>query len=609
MNSKMLWINEGFVLDEAGNLIATSYVDLRAPESRTAIQTLVKGCRREHALEDAETILVSPVKRFREEGENLIRDDQEGLATEKTEAVKPETPDEAFRRRRVADVNEAIELLDAGVRITRRETSRSVERSSKDLAFGKEWWIFSTAITPETEEEWAALRATLDPAYDHESEIGQPAKFAEALGRMVTEQLGPQSKDGWMRGSVGDREGAKTKHPTQWIVHGPVVYADRLYDTLMQDADEATRIAALILTKSATHAAQREYRFAILRDGTVDESVLLTVSGMMRDALQPTATGLVRPVLEPVDTTANEEAGSPSQASGSKKLLYKRTRAEERVTQREEMRSETRGPDGQILSSESELQESVREKTLTQDLDEEEQGVDAMELMGREDKDGVPRQREQQSLRDGAPPEPITTDEDAVKEIASEESASSDRGIETSDGFSVSHGTGHAYKSLEESLKEMFQEMLEDPAFPMGPASEPWAEEVLSREEVLRIYKMVAMLAHKVTRVGIENREAASSACWQAIQCIRNIYVRLGDIVDTVAIERERFVVLQIKESEELKATGRVVVAPSGAYAYFFKRSGAEQVGHGEGELGKIFFPLGSQVETFESFGWPPKEI
>lgn len=397
----------------------------------------------------------------------------------------------------------------------------------------------------------------------------------------------------------------RTKHPTQWIVHGPVVYADRLYDTLMQDADEATRIAALTFTKSATHSAQREYRFAILRDGTVDESVLLTVSGMMRDALQPTTTGLVRPVLEPVGATTNEEAGPPSRASGSTKLLYKRTRTEERVTQREEMRSETRGPDGQILSSESELRESVREKTLTQDLDEEEQGVDTMELMGREDKDGVPKQREQRLLRDGAPPEPITTDEDAVKEIASEESASSDRGIETSDGISVSHGTGHAYKSLE----EMFQKMFEDPAFPMAPASEPWAEEVLSREEVLRIYKMVATLAHKVTQVGIENREAASSACWQAIQCIRNIYVRLGDIVDTVAIERERFVVLQIKESEELKATGRVVVAPSGAYAYFFKRSGAEQVGHGEGELGKIFFPLGSQVETFESFGWPPKEI
>ena len=135
-------------------------------------------------------------KRFREEGENLIRDEQEGLATEKTEMAKPETPEEAFRRRSVADANEAIELLGSGIRLTHRETSRSVEWSSKHLRYGNEWWIFSTALTPETEDEWASLRATLDPAYDHESEIGQPAKFAEALGRMMTEQT-PSAASSW----------------------------------------------------------------------------------------------------------------------------------------------------------------------------------------------------------------------------------------------------------------------------------------------------------------------------------------------------------------------------------------------------------------------------
>ena len=109
---------------------------------------------------------------------------------------------------------------------------------------------------------------------------------------------------------------------------------------------------------------------------------------------------------------------------------------------------------------------------------------------------------------------------------------------------------------------------------------------------------MVTTLAFTGSRGSAsKTAEAASSACWQAIQCIRNIYVRLGDIVDTVAIERERFVVLRIKASEEMEATGRIVVAPSGAYAYCFKRSGTEQVGHGEGELGMIFFPVGSQVE------------
>ena len=95
-------------------------------------------------------------------------------------------------------------------------------------------------------------------------------------------------------------------------------------------------------------------------------------------------------------------------------------------------------------------------------------------------------------------------------------------------------GAGHAYRS--------FEEMLDDPAFPMGPTSEPWAEAALTPDEVHGIYKMVATLAQKVTRVAAANRQDAASACWHAIQCIRNIFVRLGDIMATAAIERERFV-------------------------------------------------------------------
>ena len=438
-----------------------------------------------------------------------------------------------------------MELLDAGVRMTSRETSRRVSSSRKRLSFGKEWWIFSTAIKPETEEEWATWRATLDPAYDHESPIGQPAKFAEALGRMVTEQLGPQSKDSWKQGAIGKGKTVRSKHPTQWILHGPVVYADRLYDTLTRDGDEATRLAASIFTKSATHASQREYRFAILCNKTVTEKVFLTISGMMRDALQSTTRGFVRPAPTRYEVRPNKEEPATPSAGASTKLLYERATARERVIQREETRWEVRGADGEILSSRSERQENVREKTVTRDSDEGEQG--ATESMGLDNEDGVPGRRGQEALGADAAPESATTDEDVVKEIALEESALNDRGARIDEDIPIVHtGTGRAYKS--------FEEMLGDPALPMGPASEPWAEEALSREEVLRIYKMVAMLAHKLTRVGIQHREAAASACWHAIQCIRNTYVRLGDIVDTVAIERERFVVLRIKMSAELRA-------------------------------------------------------
>ena len=74
----MLWINEGFVLDDAGNMLTTSYIDLRDEGERTVIRSLVKGCRREHALKDGETVLISKPERFREYEVALIRDEQRG---------------------------------------------------------------------------------------------------------------------------------------------------------------------------------------------------------------------------------------------------------------------------------------------------------------------------------------------------------------------------------------------------------------------------------------------------------------------------------------------------------------------------------------------------
>ena len=73
----MLWVNEGFVLDDAGNMLTTSYIDLRHEGERTVIRSLVKGCKREHALKDGETMLISKPERFREYGVALIRDEQE----------------------------------------------------------------------------------------------------------------------------------------------------------------------------------------------------------------------------------------------------------------------------------------------------------------------------------------------------------------------------------------------------------------------------------------------------------------------------------------------------------------------------------------------------
>jgi hypothetical protein len=43
------------------------------------------------------------------------------------------------------------------------------------------------------------------------------------------------------------------------------VYADSVYEALSQAEDEVSRIAGSMFTKSETHAAMREYRFAWMR--------------------------------------------------------------------------------------------------------------------------------------------------------------------------------------------------------------------------------------------------------------------------------------------------------------------------------------------------------
>ena len=91
--------------------------------------------------------------------------------------------------------------------------------------------------------------------------------------------------------------------------------------------------------------------------------------------------------------------------------------------------------------------------------------------------------------------------------------------------------------------------------------------------------------------------------------CIRNIYGRLGDIVDTVSIERERFVVIRLRENEASNVRARIVIAPSGAYAYSLYSPNEERLGYGGLDWGTTLLHIGSQVEAFERFAWRKKVL
>ena len=601
MDTDMLWISEGFMQDDAGNLVMTWYVDLREPGTRTPIRTLVKGCRREHALEDSETIQMSALKEFRDKGENLIRDPQEGFAKEESETIAPETPEQALQRRQTEDLNESFELMDAGMKLTLGVTHRNVERSSGSLTFGKEWWIVSTAITPETDEEWAAWRATLDPDYDHESVIGQPAKFAEALGRMVVEQFGPQGEGAWMTSALGDSPQVRSEHRSQYVIHGPVVYVDSVYEVLSRAEDEVSRIAASMFTKSTSHAAMREYRFVIFRDRDAAERVLLRISGMMRDALVPTTHGLVRAAPPPASPEAatEVETAEPTRSRQWSEVRHMRATSTERIAERRAHEMVMKGTDGRILASESERQEEVRERTVTHVLEPDDRLPDPMAVLGPQDPRHDTRESEEPGDR-GTRDEPAPDEAAVVKALARGHGAATDEAGPEGNGPAADGGAGQVFAWLKADV--------EDPAYPTPATSWPWLEEALEPEGVHRMFGFVTTLGLKVTRVPPEYRQDAASACWQAIQCIRNLFAKLGDIVATASIERGRFVVLELKESEGLRATGRIALAPSGAFAYCLKRANDERLGGGEGWLGMVFFPMERQLKDWDELGWRGKE-
>ena len=369
---------------------------------------------------------------------------------------------------------------------------------------------------------------------------------------------------------------------------------------LTSEADEVRRLAATLFAKSATHAAQREYRFVVLNEGAADETVLLKISGMMRDALRPAQRGFIRSAPAPEDTVRNDGVVLPRGIKSSTTPRYRQATSKERKEERQETRRQTKSADGQVISSDIKQRESIKERVVTQVLDTDDQR--SQDLLPKGDAAEAAAERPVlEHEQDSEEHNGRDSEEEVAKELALEEREwNDDRRPGDELTIPVIHrGSGRAYKS--------FEEMFNDPRAPMSPSTKTWEVSACSPEEIVKSYGAVATLAMKITRVGVEHRQDAASACWHALQCINNIYARLGDIVDSVWIEQERFVVIHIKDSEALKAIGRIVIAPSGVYAYCFKSSKSQQIGSSEGHLGMMLFPLGSDVETFESFGWPGK--
>lgn len=307
---------EGYRIDHFGNVITTTYVDLRESEERHPISALVKGCRPEHAIEECGTVKVSTPWTFRDSGENLIRDSAEGYYSETRvlhDAVD-DPEDLARAKEREKALNRGAELVGSSWRRNTTSTRREISETNT-LDYAPVGWLFCTSIEPATPEKWTSWRATLDEGYSSESYIYRPREFANALGHMVAEQLGPQGAMMPVKSSLRGLPSSVTHHPSQQVFHGPVVYVDRV-DAWLRDARSANEyFLRALFSKKTTHRDQREYRFVIWAETKPERDFhLLQASPALIDTMTRHGSDPTPPMMQAVEQ--KEDSLNPARHAG-----------------------------------------------------------------------------------------------------------------------------------------------------------------------------------------------------------------------------------------------------------------------------------------------------
>jgi len=310
-------IAEGYRVDHFGNVVTTTYVDLRESAARQPIPDLVKGCRPEHAIEECGTVKVSTPWTFRNSGENLIHDPAEGYHSE-TRVLRhavDDPQDLTDAKERDEALNRAAEVVGLSWRRNTTSTRREVSET-ETLEYAPKGWLFCASIEPATPEEWTSWWASVGKGYSSKSYIYRPREFANALGHMAAEQLGPQGPTMPVTSTLSGFPSSETRHPSQQVFHGPVVYVENVFDWLLEARSEYEFFLRALFSKKTTHRDQKEYRFIIWTDTKPEsESHLLQASPALIDAMTRHGNEPAPPVMQ---AAAQQEDGlNPARHAGA----------------------------------------------------------------------------------------------------------------------------------------------------------------------------------------------------------------------------------------------------------------------------------------------------
>ena len=554
---KPLVLYDGHVVTDAGHTVSVQYVDIGPTKRTERPRDLVKAIEAEYGLEYSPTIRISAPRRFREFGETFIQDDQEGRAQHqlREETVSP-TAEE-----RLTEQQRALSALGRhNIKIT-RSAATTTHAQTESTTFGKSAWIYCTSILPppEKRKEW---REHLPEGYDHETIIRQPTKFAQALGLMLADQIGPQGK----KATLTHSDATQSVHDGQMIFHGPVMYTDDVLGFLERRETHLLYWMYPLFVKDAQYRAQREYRFVVHCETPVEQSHLdLRISGMLRDSLAPIH--FASPVQFQAETDPLTKAAPPAITGPTPKTkTTTRTR-----------RSKNR----------------QRWTVKVRDVVEREEVIDREQVIQLTTESTLDGTESTHETRDSAAP---STAEMAETDI---------RKLEV-DGLPVETSkftrTRIAYIESTKGADGVFSlEEREEAANVLEAAKQPFRDFTGLPPTVSAI---LVRLVEAARDLRPESEVHLMSAFWNSIWAICNLYKCFGDVVERVGIEHGEFVAVVLKPSKGVSARGKLLVGPRGTYAYVVRRGDDERYGYGGEDTQLFVFPDETTRGTFEEFGW-----
>ena len=580
-------LSDGTFTTPQGNAVMTIYVDLAGKLPPGAL-SLAKASEPRFDLRTADSVRLSRPGVFRETGEVLVKDEQEGRARTSTRETTEE-PTEATSQmgRRARALNAGLRLCHAKLSANSTMRAESTNTATSAVTFGKDWLIYCTSLGPEAGEE-DAWRRTFPKNYTSVALIYRPTQFAYALGLGVCEHIGATGKPAPMKGTFTGFKTSEVHRTSQIVLHGPVLYVDDPYRCIAEAEPGWAQICSMIFVKSREYSTQKEYRFAMLSIGPETGEVFdLPVSGMLRDCLLPVKSP--HGVANGPVTMAKDKRAPGEQRETSRGYTYQRRKV------RRESGNWKDGEPGSGRATEEIVEETVTSpEEVPEPFPEEAKQPDIIvfEVAG-----GRVRYTHEVYRKEETGRWHIET-------------------LRKNPAIDEDPGPGGLPQALEVPLEDRFEALDEPPTDPrfvlelcLSPSAPrpPGRYESLARCSMAEVEHALACwrsLAVAVDLLDGEDRERSAASAWYAAEFIVDLVSWFGPIVKNVCVVRECVAVVELKRAPLSGTVGWATFSGTGAYTLYVHRGNVEEVVF-SGRFSRAGrMSLSTYKETLQKYGW-----